>query len=132
MNYEAFLMWVQLVTSIVSVVGMGALAFGYRTSLFSEDPATKWFSWSFVLIAGGFFFRRAFWDFFWPIFVTGNGIASRPVNILFNLVALVAVYCGLRARLLLIPREERHKWRWWTCWAHPGILRLRRAPAASE
>lgn len=112
-----------ILSSLLAVMGMAMLAFGYRASLFSPDLATRFFSWSMVWLAVSVFGRRITWDILYPV-VTGQ-VDQRPLNILFNAVAIFAVYAGLRARLLLIPSDERSRWRWWSCWWHPAIWRIR-------
>ena len=111
-----------MASSLLAICGVALLAFGYRHSLFSADPATRWFSRSMALLAASIFGRRLTWDLLHPI-VSGD-VDQRPLNVVFNLIAIVAVYAGLRARLLLIPEEDREGWRWWTAWAHPSIFRF--------
>lgn len=113
-------------SSLIATIGMGALAYGYRASLFSQDKATRWFSLSMVMISGGFFLRRSFWDFIFPFI--NDSFNPRPTSIVFNLIAIAGVYCGLRARLNLIPEEERQGWRWWNSWQHPHVLQMRMRP----
>ena len=112
-----------MASSLLAIVGVALLAFGYRHSLFSDDPATRWFSRSMALLAASIFGRRLTWDLMHPI-VTGD-VDQRPLNVVFNLIAIAAVYAGLRARLMLIPEEDRADWRWWTAWAHPSIWLFR-------
>lgn len=111
-------------SSLVTIAGVAMLAYAYRASLFSGDPATRWFSWSMALLAVSIFCRRLTWDILNP--VVSGGVDQRPLNILFNVVAILAVYAGLRARLLIIPDNERSGWVWWTSWMHPELLRFRR------
>lgn len=112
-----------MASSILAIVGVCVLAYGYRASLFSDDPVTRNFSWSMVLLALSVGSRRMMWDVLNPMGLSGND--PRPMNILFNLIALMAIYAGLRARLLMIQDSERGAWRWWNAWAHPGLLRFR-------
>ena len=112
-----------ILSSLLAVTGMAMLAFGYRASLFSTDLATRFFAWSMALMAGSVFGRRVMWDILHPV-VTGE-VDQRPLNILFNVIAIAAVYAGLRARLMLIPVDERSRWHWWSCWWHPAIWRIR-------
>lgn len=111
-----------MASSLLAICGVALLAIGYRHSLFSADPATRWFSRSMALLAASIFGRRLTWDLLHPI-VSGD-VDQRPLNVVFNLIAIAAVYAGLRARLLLIPEEDRADWRWWTAWAHPSIWRF--------
>lgn len=113
---------VLMVTSILAIIGVGVLAFGYRSSLFSDDPVTRFFAWSMALLALSVGARRLMWDVLHPVVLEGND--HRPINVLFNIIALAAIYAGLRARLLLIPEDERRGWRWWNAWSHPGLLRF--------
>lgn len=110
-------------TSLLSMLGVMALAYGYRASMFSDDQATKFFARSMALLALVIFARRLAWDIIHPV-VTGE-VDQRPLNIAINLVTLVAVYAGLKARLLLIPDNERARWRWWNAWSHPSLWQLR-------
>lgn len=110
-------------TSMFSMIGVTALAYGYRASILSDDPATRWFARSMALLAAVIFARRLAWDIMRPV-VTGE-VDQRPLNIIINIATLMAVYAGLRARLLLIPSDERSRWRWYNSWAHPSLWRLR-------
>lgn len=119
-----------MASSVGAITGVVALAYAYRASLLSPDPATHWFAWSMALLAVSVFGRRFTWDIWWPV-VTGE-IDQRPANIIYNLIAITAVYAGLRSRLALVPRAERHLWRWWNCWTHPHPFRLRAARPDAE
>lgn len=110
-------------TSLISIIGVSVLAYGYRASLFSPDLATRWFARSMALLAVSIFARRLAWDIWHPI-VTGE-VDQRPLNIAVNIVTIIAVHAGLKARLMLIPDDEREGWRWWNAWAHPALWRLR-------
>lgn len=44
---------------------------------------------------------------------------------LFNIPLIFAAYYVLCSRLVLIPEDERDRWRWWNAWLHPNGLRLR-------
>lgn len=111
------------ITSLFSIIGVTVLAYGYRASLFSEDMATRWFARSMAFLAMSIFLRRMAWDLIHPI-VNGE-VDQRPLNILVNIMTIVAVYAGLKARLMLIPDDERQDWHWWSAWAHPAMWRLR-------
>lgn len=112
-----------VLSSVLSIIGVCVLAYGYRASLFSEDRITKWFATSLVLLAVAYAARRFTWDVVVPV-VYGETFYN-PVNIAFNCINMVAVYYGLKARYLLISEEERDGWTWLTSWMHPGILQLR-------
>ncbi|MDO5704252.1 MAG: hypothetical protein Q4G49_04145 [Paracoccus sp. (in: a-proteobacteria)] len=120
---EAVLNVTLIASSVCAITGVSALAYAYRASLISADPATRLFAWGMALFAASVFLRRFTWDIWWPV-ITGE-IDQRPVNVTSNLLAILAVYLALRSRLALVPRVERHRWRWWNCWAHPHPLRLR-------
>lgn len=111
------------ITSLFSIIGVSVLAYGYRASLFSEDPATRWFARSMALLAVSVFVRRMAWDIIHP--VVNAQVDQRPLNILVNIVTIFAVYAGLKARLALIPDDERGSWHWWSAWQHPSIWSLR-------
>lgn len=111
------------ITSLISIIGVSVLAYGYRASLFSPDLATRWFARSMALLAVSVFIRRLAWDILRPV-VTGE-VDQRPLNIIVNIITIVAVYAGLKARLMLIPADERNGWHWWSAWAHPALWRLR-------
>lgn len=117
MQYLLFL------SSILAVSGTAAIAYGYRASLFSGDPATRWFSRSMALLALSIFGRRFTWDILVP--ATVGGYDPRPLNIVYNLIAILAVYAGLNARLWLIPEDERGQWHWYSAWLHPSTTRIR-------
>ena len=111
------------ITSLFSIIGVSVLAYGYRASLFSEDPATRWFARSMALIAVSVFVRRMAWDIIHPI--VNSSVDQRPINVMVNVVTIFAVYAGLKARLALIPDDERGDWHWWSAWQHPSIWSLR-------
>lgn len=126
------LSFVLIVSSLIAIIGVAVLAYGYRSSFSSHDMTTRFFSWSMALLSISIFVRRATWDIIDPL-VTQT-VDHRPLNIVYNAVAIAAVYFGLRARLFLIPQNERHKWHWWNSWQHPSICKLRtdRPMAAHE
>ena len=111
------------ITSLFSIIGVSVLAYGYRASLFSEDPATRWFARSMALLAVAVVMRRMAWDIIHPI--VNSTVDHRPINVVVNIVAIFAVYAGLKARLALIPDDERGSWHWWSAWQHPSIWSLR-------
>ena len=111
------------ITSLFSIIGVSVLAYGYRASLFSEDPATRWFARSMALLAVSVFVRRMAWDIIHPI--VNSSVDQRPINIMVNIVTIFAVYAGLKARLALIPDDERGDWHWWSAWQHPSIWAMR-------
>ena len=111
------------ITSLFSIIGVSVLAYGYRASLFSEDPATRWFARSMALIAVSVVMRRTAWDIIHPI--VNSTVDQRPINVMVNIVTIFAVYAGLKARLALIPDDERGSWHWWSAWQHPSIWSLR-------
>ena len=111
------------ITSLFSIIGVSVLAYGYRASLFSEDPATRWFARSMALLAVAVVMRWMAWDIIKPI--VNSGVDQRPINIMVNIVTIFAVYAGLKARLALIPDDERGDWHWWSAWQHPSIWSLR-------
>ena len=111
------------ITSLFSIIGVSVLAYGYRASLFSEDPATRWFARSMALLAVSVFVRRMAWDIIHPI--VNSSVDQRPINVMVNIVTIFAVYAGLKARLALIPDDERGDWHWWSAWQHPSIWAMR-------
>ena len=112
-----------ILSSLLAIFGVGALSYGYRASLFSADPATRWFAWSMALLCTSVFWRRFTWDI-WDSIVVAGRVDQRPLNLLFNLICIAAVYAGLQARLMLIPEAERPRWHWWNAWTHPSIWEL--------
>lgn len=111
-------------SSILALVGMPLLAFGYRASIRSEDIATRYFTWSMYFLAFAIFGRRMVWDILFPI-ANGGVTGNLHINIIFNLSACFATYLGLKSRLNLIPEEERDRWKWWNCWIHPSLCQIR-------
>lgn len=111
------------ITSLFSIIGVFVLAYGYRASLFSDDPATRWFARSMALLAVAVFVRWMAWDIIHPI--VNSTVDQRPINVMVNIVTIFAVYAGLKARLALIPDDERGDWHWWSAWQHPSIWSLR-------
>lgn len=122
-THHDFLYDLLLITSLVSIVGVAVMAYGYRASLYSDNLVTKWFARSLTLLATAYVLRRMTWDVIVPLFV--GSIYYEPANIIFNLINLAAVYFGLQARLHLIPEPERSRWHWYSAWMHPGLFRIR-------
>lgn len=112
------------ISSVVSISSVAALAYGYRSSLFSQDTATRWFAWSMALLAMAMFCRSITWDIISP--VSKGGIDQRYFNVAYNIVSFIAAYAGLKARWHLIPEAERDQWHWYSAWIHPSFWKLRR------
>lgn len=119
--------------AVLAILGMTAVAVGYRASLREPFTATWYFVSSIMLIAMSVTLRLAYWDLIWVIMKgqypetarLWSGSFGRPeMNFLFNVVFLLGVYFGLKARQLLIPVEEQASWPWWKAWAHPQFLFL--------
>lgn len=110
--------FIHVTTSFLSVIGMAALAYGYRRSLTQGAMLTRCFAWSLVLLAIAYSIRRGLWDILEPWY-PGIYAYNPVINTALNLISLVAVYFGLRARWYLIPVQYRREWPWWSAWLHP-------------
>lgn len=76
------------------------------------------------LMATVAFFRAGYWDGlqwllgeYWP--VVRDIFGGQKASTVFNVLWYFVVRDFMLARLMLVPENERHQWRWWTVWAHP-------------
>ena len=117
--------------AVLPVIGMMAVAWSYRASLRHRGTATWYFAMSVVVLAGSMALRRIYWDVMWvmarrytPETATrwSDMTDAASINIVFNALVLVSIYCSLKARQLLLPEDEQARWPWWKAWAHPSLL----------
>lgn len=128
--------WINAILSMLLVLGLIAVALGYRHSLMRRERTPEfYFALSKVLIAMAFAFRLLWWDGVWNIMrhidrdaahAVSDAIGGVNSNIVSILIGLAGVYASLRARQLLLREEERVHWPWFLAWAHPSILGLPR------
>lgn len=124
-----------LIISILStllVMGLVAVALGYRHSIRRYEHSPEWFfAMSKVLFALAFGIRLLFWDVIWgtlhdtdrdAAIAFSDVIGGTDSNVLSILIGLFAVYCSLKARQLLLAEEEQKQWHWLIAWAHPRLL----------
>lgn len=124
-----------LIISLLStllVMGLAAVALGYRHSIRRYDHSPEWFfAMSKVLFAVAFGVRLLFWDVIWGTLRAtdreaairlSDAIGGVNSNVLSILIGLFAVYCSLKARQLLLAEEERKHWHWLIAWAHPRLF----------
>ena len=122
-------------TSLLStllVLGLIAVALGYRHSVMKPEHSAEWFfAMSKVLFAVAFGMRLLFWDVIWgtlrytdrdAAIIFSDVIGGVNSNLISILVGLFAVYCSLKARQLLLAEEEQKHWHWLIAWAHPRLL----------
>lgn len=121
--FESWTYGLLFLTSIVSIAGVSALAYGYRASLYNEDPIARLFAMSLMFLALGYITRRLAWDVVMPIIY--DVTYFNPANMIFNVINMIAVYVGLRARWMMMPEEDRYKWHWYSAWMYPGVFRMR-------
>lgn len=124
--------WLNACLSALLVLGLIAVALGYRHSVRRPEHSPEWyFSMSKVLTALAFGTRLLFWDVIWgPLryidpaaaLVFADAIGGVHSNIISILIGLLGVYCSLKARQLLLREEEQKEWPWIIAWAHPSIL----------
>lgn len=118
--------------STLLVLGLVAVALGYRHSVMRPEHSPEWFfAMSKVLFAIAFGMRLLFWDVIWgtlratdreAAIAFSDAIGGVNSNTASILIGLVAVYCSLKARQLLLLEEERKHWPWIIAWAHPRLL----------
>ena len=124
-----------LIISILStllVMGLVAVALGYRHSIRRYEHSPEWFfAMSKVLFAIAMGMRLLFWDVIWGTLRAtdreaairfSDAIGGVNSNVVSILIGLVGVYCSLKARQLLLAEEERKHWHWLIAWAHPQLL----------
>lgn len=131
MTFAAALTWLNAVASIILVIGLVLIALGYRHSLRKPEPSAEWyFSLGKVLLALALGIRLLFWDVIWSGLnhmdrdkaqALSDAIGGVNSNIVSILIGLGSVYCSLKARHLLVPAHDRHRWPWWKAWAHPDL-----------
>lgn len=120
------------ILSTLLVMGLVAVALGYRHSIMRYEHSPEWFfAMSKVLFAVAFGIRLLFWDVIWgTLYDTDrdaaiaffDAIGGTDSNVLSILIGLFAVYCSLKARQLLLAEEEQKHWHWLIAWAHPRLL----------
>lgn len=121
------------IMTFLSIVGMLAIAYGYRGALRERYTATWFFVLSNILLAASVTLRLLYWDIVWVIMknewpesaMAWRSIMGRAeMNVVFNAIFLIGVYLGLKSRQLLIPDEERADWPWYVSWLHPTRMRI--------
>ena len=117
----------------LSILGMIAIAYGYRGSLLDRYTATWFFGSSVIVLAASVIFRLVYWDIIWATMRHNWPEAARDwasimgrteMNLIFNAIFLLGIYLGLKSRQLLIPASERVNWPWYICWLHPAMPRF--------
>lgn len=112
--------------SLLSFVGIVLVIRAFLPLVFRVgDSLTRLLSAGIALFMVATALRAFWWDWFrlflgdsWPsVRDTFGGIT---VNLIPNILTLIAVYLFFQVRFLVIPDEERRHWRWWTAWAHPA------------
>lgn len=116
------------ITAILALAMMGFVLVGF-IPLFNYGLA----KWAKVVVHGFFIFisvvmaRSIYWDIvqnisgdYWQTIRTTLG--GQKFSAVFNIGIIYACYVILKGRLLLIPEESRHNWRWWNAWLHPRRL----------
>lgn len=120
-----------VIIAILAVVGMLATAWGYRASFRQRGTATWYFAMGLVILSGSMALRRLYWDVIWTMAQDHSPetaawlsdlTGATNINIFFNSLVLISVYCSLRARQMLLPDEDQKNWPWWRAWAHPSLL----------
>ena len=112
-----------LIISILStllVMGLVAVALGYRHSVRRYEHSPEWFfAMSKVLFAVAFGMRLLFWDVIWgtlhdtdrnAAISFSDAIGGTDSNVISIVIGLFGVYCSLKARQLLLAA------------AHPRLL----------
>lgn len=114
---------------IATIVGLGAVAWGFRGHLWSSQVLLRHFSRGLVWLAASFGLRMIYWDVFFTWFelvdperwaawaaITGG----TNVNIIFLSMTFCGAYHTLNALLHLVPEGERFRWRWWNVAIYPA------------
>lgn len=120
------------ILSTLLVLGLVAVALGYRHSVVKPEHSPEWFfAMSKVLFALAMGMRLLFWDVIWgtlratdreAAITFSDAIGGVNSNLISILIGLIGVYCSLKARQLLLAEEEQKHWHWLWAWAHPQIL----------
>lgn len=120
-----------VVTSAIVILMMLTVAKGYWHLIAVERG-----SWGYYLVRAVMFgsfaaiLRTGYWDLL-PFLLGERWEAVRimlggpSISTVFNAPLILSAYYILCSRLVLIPEEDRHRWRWWNAWLHPTGLRLR-------
>lgn len=120
-----------VVTSGIVALMLLAVAKGYWHLITIERG-----SWGFYMVRGvvvtafTVVLRSGYWDFAQFLFgghweAVKSALGGQSISAVFNLLMVLAAYYFLCSRWVLIPEDERHRWRWWNAWLHPNGLRLR-------
>ncbi|MEP4950063.1 MAG: hypothetical protein ABJU46_03705 [Paracoccaceae bacterium] len=120
-----------VVTSGLVVLMLLAVAKGYWHLIAIERG-----SWGYYMVRGVVLMafiavlRSGYWDFAQFLFgenwdTVSAALGDQEISVVFNLSMMLAAYYFLCSRWVLIPDDERHRWRWWSAWLHPNGLRLR-------
>lgn len=126
------MIYVNAAVSMLTVLGLIAIAYAWRHSLRQRDGAAEWFfAASKVMLAIGIGLRLIAWDAVWGIgkditpvtrelFTAVGGVS---INVVSSAIILIGVYLSLKARQLLIPERDRGCYPWFLAWLHPRRLR---------
>ena len=126
------MIYLNAAVSMLTVLGLTAIAYAWRHSLRQRDGAAEWFfAASKVMLAIGIGLRLITWDAIYGIgkeltpvtrelFTAVGGVS---INVMSSGIILIGVYLSLKARQLLIPEGDRDRWPWFVAWLHPRRLR---------
>lgn len=122
---------INVITSAIVMVMMLACVRGYW-HLISVERGTWGFYMVRAVVLGSVtaILRTGYWDMlpfglgeYWPYVRATMG--GQTVSALFNAPLILAAYYVLCSRLMIIPENDRHNWRWWNAWMHPNGVCLR-------
>lgn len=121
------------IIALINALGYFAVVWAFRASFRQLQSATWWFATGFMILAGAIILRGLYWDVLLPLMrlwvpefadYWSDATRGRLINIVFSSMKMVAFFCALKCRQMLIPEEERHQWPIWRAWMHPTQIRL--------
>lgn len=121
----------------LTILALAAILWGFRHSINSDNPITRWFVRGFGWIAAGYMLRGFYWDVFWQTFryldrdrayVWSDVVGGTAINIIFYVMVLYGIYCVLKCREAMIEEAERWRWPWYKAWMHPDRFTIIRWP----
>lgn len=119
--------------AVINAVGYLAVVYAFRASFRELQTVTWWFAVGFAILAGAIILRGLYWDvtmpllrLWFPEFAAqwSDATHGRLVNIVFSLMKMVAFFCALKCREMMVPEGERRDWPWWKAWMHPTRFRI--------
>ena len=117
---------INVTTAMVAALGFFVVLRGYLPLMKTHlDPFGYYIMRGAIGVATVMALRLGWWDLaryvghdYWEIARVALG--GQRISAVFNVMMLWPIYDFLKARWYLIPRADRHHWRWWNAGFHPS------------